>query len=259
MPRTAAASRSVLTSSPSSSSMLEKWTCSVVSTCTGARPPASSMRRSTVSASPRLALVDGVGQLVARDVARLAEVRRQVVGRDPGALAVGGAQRAEQALDAAEILADVAGQQIGGPRLELHRRGSQMVVQPGLAVPRLARRDVDDLAGRADGLDERRRNRPAPADQDRARSTGAGPAPPRPAAARRPSSSRPASRTTTTRRSTRKGGVRQASTTAPTFSSSPAPPPISSTMSAWSPSPTTSSSSPRTAWATSAASSPLTR
>src|SRR5580692_10169044 len=72
-------------------------------------------------------------------------------------------------------------------------------------------------------------------------------------------SRRPASRTTITRRSTRNGGVRQASTTAPTLSSSPAPPPISSTMSAWSPSPTTSSSSPRTAWATSAASSPLTR
>ena len=32
---------------------------------------------------PRLALVDGVGQLVARDVARLAEVRREVVGREP--------------------------------------------------------------------------------------------------------------------------------------------------------------------------------
>ena len=71
---------------------------------------------------PRLTLVDGVGQLVARDVARLAEIRREVVGGDPGTLAVGGAQRAEQALDPAEILADVAGQQIGGPRLELHRR-----------------------------------------------------------------------------------------------------------------------------------------
>ena len=62
---------------------------------------------------PGLALVDGVGELVARDVARLAEIRRQVVGGDAGALAVGGAQRAEQALDAAEVLADVAGQQVG--------------------------------------------------------------------------------------------------------------------------------------------------
>ena len=105
------------------------------------------MRRSTRQRPPRLALVDGVGQLVARDVARLAEIGRQVVGRHPGPLAVGGAQRAEQALDAAEILADVAGQQIGGPRLELDRAGTQVVVQPGLAVARLARRDVDDLAG----------------------------------------------------------------------------------------------------------------
>ena len=88
---------------------------------------------------PRLALVDGVGQLVARDVARLAEIGREVVGRHPGALAVGGAQRAEETLDTAEILADVAGQQIGGPRLELHRRRPEMVVQPRLALARLAR------------------------------------------------------------------------------------------------------------------------
>ena len=60
----------------------------------------------------------------------------------------------------------MARQQIGGPRLELHRRGTQVLVQPGLAVPGLARRDVDDLAGRRDRLDQRRRNGPAPADQD---------------------------------------------------------------------------------------------
>ena len=41
-----------------------------------------------------------------------------------------------------------------------------MVVQPGLAVPRLARRDIDDLACRADGLDEWRGNRPAAAHQN---------------------------------------------------------------------------------------------
>ena len=126
--------------------MLAKWPCSVASTCTGARPPASSMRCSTTSARPGFALVDGVGELVARDVAGLAEIRREVVGGDPGPLAVGGAQRAEQALDAAEILADVAGQQVGRPRLQLDRCPAEMVVQPRLALPRLARRDVDDLA-----------------------------------------------------------------------------------------------------------------
>ena len=118
---------------------------------------------------PRLTLVDGVGQLVARDVARLAQIRREIVGGHPGTLAVGGAERAEEALDPAEILADVAGQHVGGPRLELHRRRAEMVVQPGLAVPRLARRDVDDLARRADRLDQWRGNRPAAAHQDQHR------------------------------------------------------------------------------------------
>ncbi len=56
-------------------------------------------------------------------------------------------------------------QQIGRPRLELHRRRPQMVVQPRLTLTRLARRDVDDLASGADRLDQRRRNGASAADE----------------------------------------------------------------------------------------------
>ena len=115
---------------------------------------------------PGIALVDGVGQLVARDVARLTEIRGQVLGGDAGPLAVGGAQGAEQALDAAEVLADVGGQQVGGRRLELHRRPAQVVVQPRLALPRLARGHVDDPPGRVHRLDQRCGDRPTAAHQD---------------------------------------------------------------------------------------------
>ena len=57
-------------------------------------------------------------------------------------------------------------QEVGGPRLELDRPGPQVLVQPCLAVPGLARGDVDDLTRRVHRLDERRRHGPTPADQD---------------------------------------------------------------------------------------------
>ena len=60
-------------------------------------------------------------------------------------------------------------QEVGGPRLELHGRAAEVVVQPRLPLPRLGRRDVDDLPGRADRLDERRGHRPAPTDEDQHR------------------------------------------------------------------------------------------
>ena len=56
VPRTAAASRSPITSSPSRASMLAKCPCSVARICIGARPPASKRRwstRSAVRGSPR--------------------------------------------------------------------------------------------------------------------------------------------------------------------------------------------------------------
>ncbi len=58
------------------------------------------------------------------------------------------------------------GQQIGSLRLELDRRGTQVFVQPGLAVPGLARRHVDHAAGGGHGLDQRGGDRPSPTDQD---------------------------------------------------------------------------------------------
>ena len=87
--------------------------------------------------------VDGVGQFVAWDVPRLTEVRQEVLGGNPGPGAVRRAQGAEQALDPAEVLSDVVGQQVGSGRLELDGRATEVLVEPRLALPRLGRGDVD--------------------------------------------------------------------------------------------------------------------
>ena len=60
-------------------------------------------------------------------------------------------------------------QQLRGLRLQLDRRVAEMVLQPRLAISRAADRDVDDLSGRRDGLDDRGRHRAAAADQDQDR------------------------------------------------------------------------------------------
>ena len=60
-------------------------------------------------------------------------------------------------------------QHVDCARVELHRRPAQVVVQPRLALPRLAGRHVDDLAELLDRLHERRRDDAAPTHQDQHR------------------------------------------------------------------------------------------
>ena len=102
-----------------------------------------------------LAPIDGVGQLVAGHVARLAEIRLELRRGDACALTVGGSQRAEKALHPPQVLAYVRAQQLRGLRLELDRGAAEVLVQPGLSIPRTADGDVDHLAGDRDGLDQR--------------------------------------------------------------------------------------------------------
>jgi len=81
----------------------------------------------------RVTAVDGVGQLPRGDAPGLAEEGADVVLADVGALAVGGGQQLEEGGQAADVLAEMGGEKVGGTSVELDRRGLELVAQPGLA------------------------------------------------------------------------------------------------------------------------------
>ena len=174
------------TSSPSSASMLAKCPCSVARSASGPARRRRACGAARRRAASGLALVDGVGQLVARHVARLAEIGRQVVGRRPAP-----PRRRRRSGRRAAPRPGRDPRPRGAPSrsaaagVELDRRAAQVLVQPRLAVARLARRHVDDLAVLLDRLDERRRDGPAAAHQHQHRRRERLAAPLRPAAARR--------------------------------------------------------------------------
>ena len=130
--------------------------------------------------------VDGVGQVPGGQGSGLAEERLQVGGGDGGPRPVGRGQRVEQALEPADVAAQVLGETGRGRSVEPHRSGRQVLGQPlrsGLGGP--PHRRVQHPADRADGLGQRLGDGPAPSGQDEARWWAAGRRGRRPGAWRR--------------------------------------------------------------------------